>query len=124
MGPADTFDKQTMTRAGEKKPGLKPGFWQAWSPRSERQVHVFQVFACFHQNQGTFIQHHSRRTLAGYADRLGFGGNGRLNGGHFAWIRVDPNQARALCHLLQTVDLQGVARDSRQSSWRSSRCCS
>lgn len=109
-----------MARAGEKKPGDEPGFLQACARPSERQVHVFQVFACFHQNQWTFVQHNRRRTLARDADRLGFSSNSRLYSGHFARIRVDPDQARALCHLLQAVDLQDVMGCDRQCC----RCCS
>ena len=53
---------------------------------SERQVHVFQVFACFHQHQGAFVQDHGRWTLTGHTHRLGFCGNRSLHRSDFGSI--------------------------------------
>ena len=104
----------------EKKPGLSPVFSWHCQLRSERQVQIFQVFACFDQYQRTFVQNHGRWTLARHTHGLRFGGNRGLHCGNFGCIRVHPNQPRALSHLVQVVNLQGVAGDHGQAC---ARCC-
>ena len=87
-------------------------------PNSEWHFQGVEVFACFHQNQRAFMEHHRRRALTGYANRLGFGGNGHLRGSHFAGIGVHPNQTRALRQCLQSFHRQGVAIDAGQADAR------
>jgi hypothetical protein len=81
-------------------------FFQRQSALLEWQLQLPQVALGFDQHQRAFIDHDRGGALARNANRRWFGCNGRLHGGDFLRIRIDPLQAGTLCHLHQIGDRQ------------------
>lgn len=84
-------------------------------PWSERQLHVGQITAGFHQHQWTLVDHHGRCALARHMHRARLGRDDGLHGGHFVGVGVDPLQATAAGNGLQLRHRQRVGLHARQA---------
>lgn len=67
----------------------------------KRQRHVAQIAFGFYQNQWRSLGFYHGRAFAGYANWLGFSGDGRLDCRNFPGVRVHPAQTGTLSHLRQ-----------------------
>lgn len=82
----------------------------------KRQGHSAQIAFSFDQHQGSWVQHHRRRALAGGVHRDRLCGNRSLYRGNTRWIGVYPLQTGFLGHLYQGVGRQGIAGNRRHTS--------